>query len=510
MKKFFKTLFSRVFIVALLMLAQIAAIIAVLTWLKDYFWWVTIVLDAFAVITVLYILNSPSHPSYKIMWILLIALFPIFGGPLYMIFANKKISKRQRKKLEPLNKVLARVTKADSQTLEKIALKDADAYSQMRYIHDYSRTPAYAYTESKYYPLGDDLFPDLLEALKGAKKFIFLEYFIIEPGLVWDRILAVLKEKVALGVDVRILYDDFGCSSTLPSYYYMYLRKLGIKAHAVSRFKLLLDVRMNNRDHRKIAVIDGKYGFTGGMNLADEYINAKVRFGHWKDNGIRLSGEGVYGLTLMFLTHWASLSDTVDDYPKFMSKLTSESTSSLGYVQPYGDIPFDDESVAKNIYLNMFGRAHKYIHAMTPYLILDNEMITALSNAAKQGLDVKIIVPHIPDKKTIFEMTRANYPELIKNGVRIYEYTPGFIHAKMAIADDVYANIGTVNLDYRSLYLHMECGVFLYDAPCIADMEKDFASTLKKSKEITKEDLQKTSVLRRLFRSILNVFAPLV
>ena len=285
---------------------------------------------------------------------------------------------------------------------------------------------------------------------------------------------------------------------------------MGIKAYAVSRFKLLLDVRMNNRDHRKIAVIDGKYGFTGGMNLADEYINAKVRFGHWKDNGVRLSGEGVYGLTLMFLTHWDSISDTLDDYPKFMNKLTSESTSSLGYVQPYGDIPFDDESVAKNIYLNMFGRAHHYIHAMTPYLILDNEMITALSNAAKQGLDVKIIVPHIPDKKTIFEMTRANYPELIKNGVRIYEYTPGFIHAKMAIADDVYANIGTVNLDYRSLYLHMECGVFLYDAPCIADMEKDFAATLKKSKEITKEDLQKTSVFRKLFRSILSVFAPLV
>ncbi len=510
MKKVFKTLFSRVFIVTLLLLAQILAIVAILTWLQDYNWWFTFALDVFAVFTVLYILNSPSHPSYKIIWIILIALFPIFGGPFYLIFANKGISKRQKKKMEPLNKVLAKVTKADSLLLEKIALKNEDAYRQMRYIHDYSQSPVYGYTEAKYYPLGDDLYPDLIDALKSAKKFIFLEYFIIDEGFVWDHILPILQEKAASGVDVRILYDDFGCSSTLPSYYYLELRKMGIKAYAVNRFKLILDVRMNNRDHRKIAVIDGKYGFTGGLNLADEYINSVTRFGHWKDTGIRLSGEGVYGLTLMFLTHWDSISGTLDDYPKFLSKLNSESTLALGFVQPYDDIPFDTEAVGKNIYLNMFGRAHSYIHAMTPYLILDNEMSTALCNAAKQGVDVKIIVPHIPDKKTIFEMTRANYPELIRNGVKVYEYTPGFVHAKLAIADGAFANIGTINLDYRSLYLHMENGVFLYDTPCILDMEKDFQMTLKKCQEITGEDVKKTPLLRRFYRSVLSVFAPLV
>ena len=362
----------------------------------------------------------------------------------------------------------------------------------------------------KYYPLGEDLCKDLIEDLKNARRFIFMEYFIIEEGKLWNEILEVLKEKSSQGIEVRIVYDDIGCMKTLPGDYFKKLRKMGIDATAFSFLKGGVDTEFNNRSHRKITVIDGVIGYTGGINLADEYINETVRFGHWKDGGIRITGECVHELTRLFLIDYGI---NVKHLPKAKHDYFPETkkNNKNGYVIPFGDgpRPLYKREVSKCAIMNMLNSATNYAYITTPYLIIDNELCTCLENTALRGVDVKIILPHIPDKKFIHSMSRSFYPRLIDAGVEIYEYKEGFIHSKNYITDDEYAIVGTVNLDYRSLVHHFENAVWMYDCDVIVDIKTDFEKTLEKSIKMDKQSL-KINIFKRFFRACVRVFAPLL
>ena len=337
-----------------------------------------------------------------------------------------------------------------------------------------------------------------------------MEFFIVGEGKMWNSILKVLEEKAAAGVDVRFIYDDFGCVSLLPPAYSLILESKGIKSFAFNRFIPLWSLVMNNRDHRKIAVIDGHTAFSGGVNLADEYINEKVRFGHWKDTGFMLKGEAVWNYTVMFLRMWNAHRHTDESYEAFRPHVWHpEAFEGQGFIQPYSDSPLDDERLGENVYLNILNRAKDYVYIFTPYLIVDHEMQTALCLAAKRGVDVRIMTPGIPDKKTIFQLTRSYYPVLLKAGVRIYEYTPGFLHAKSFVCDDEAAVVGTINMDYRSLYLHFECGTFFYQNPLVMDVKRDSLTTMEKGREIALSDTRQ-GFFGSLFCAVLRVFSPLL
>jgi len=347
--------------------------------------------------------------------------------------------------------------------------------------------------------------------LKKAEKFIFLEYFIIEEGVMWNSILDILKQKAEEGVDVRVIYDDAGCIFKLPYGYNKKLESMGIKCRVFNPLVPLLSSRINNRDHRKIAIIDGHTGFTGGINLADEYINEYEKFGHWKDSAIMIKGEAVWSMTVMFLSMWNYLDGSNEDFNKFKPDIEPlEESCKDGYVQPFADNPLDDETVGEIVYLNLINKARRYVYITTPYLIIDNEIITALTSAAKGGVDVRIITPYCGDKWYVHEVTRSYYRTLIESGVKIYEYTPGFIHSKTFVVDDEYGVVGTINMDYRSLFLHFECGVWMYKCRTIRDIKKDFNDTLKMCREITIEELNEIKWYKTLERMILRIFAPLM
>ncbi|HAX72148.1 MAG TPA: cardiolipin synthase, partial [Firmicutes bacterium] len=371
--------------------------------------------------------------------------------------------------------------------------------------------PLQTNTITEYVTPGEIKFQRLKEELLKAKHFIFMEYFIIEEGSMWDPILEILAQKAKEGVDVRLMYDDVGCLSKIPYKYDEKIRKLGIKCAVFNPIGTFFNIRYNNRDHRKITIIDGHTAFTGGINLADEYINVNQHLGHWKDAALYLKGEGVWNLTLMFLQNWNYTTNTTDDYDLFKPKVHHlEPFESDGYVLPYGDSPLDDEIVGELAYLNMINRAKDYIYINTPYLIVDNELVTALCLAAKSGVDVKIVTPHIPDKWYVHIVTRGYYKELIKAGVKIYEYTPGFMHSKTFVSDDELGIVGTINLDYRSLYLHFECAVWLYKTKSVSQIKEDFVKTLKVCQEITLEECDNVTVYAKVIRAILMIFAPIM
>lgn len=455
---------------------------------------------------VLYIVNKEDESAYKIIWIILILSVPVFGGLLYICFGNKEPAKKMRLSFEKEMKQIKKVI-FHNQVLEQV--DDQYIKGQMHYLvsQDF---PVYQNNHIEYFALGDDNFPVLIEELKKAKHFIFMEYFIVDDGKMFETILDILKQKVQEGVEVRFMYDDVGSLTMLPRKYYMQLREMGIKSIAFNPFVPFISLVMNNRDHRKITVIDGYVGFCGGFNLADEYINQKMKYGHWKDTGVMIQGEAVWNLTLMFLTTWNVANHSHEDYERYHPRYSQQQVKKGdGFVIPYGDSPLDNEFVGETVYLNIINQAKDYVYIDTPYLILSDTLQNALINAAKRGVDVRIITPGIPDKKIVFRVTRSYYPTLIKNGIRIYEYTPGFIHAKNFVCDDEVATVGTINLDYRSLYLHFECGVYMYQTSCIQDMKKDFFETVKKSHEITKKDIQ-FGKFRGLFEAVLRLFAPLL
>ncbi|MCI9425385.1 MAG: cardiolipin synthase [Flavonifractor sp.] len=511
-KKLVSLLFHRTVLVGLLILFQAGVLLVATVSFSAYFiyfYWFCVALSLIAVLTVI---NDQSDPGYKIAWLVPILLFPVFGWLVYLLCGGGRLSRAMRERMQGMDRAMVEVLERDCKA-EQLAPFGRDAVNQARYLERYAHCPAYSNTWTRYFPLGDDVFPVLLEELRRAERYIFIEYFIIEPGVFWDSIVEILKEKKAAGVDVRVIYDDVGSLFTLPmAYARKFEAETGIPCCDFNRFRPVLSIRMNNRDHRKLCVIDGHTAFTGGINLADEYINAVVKFGHWKDTAILLKGEAPWSMAVMFLTMWEYIRGTREDYNQFRpaSMPPEAAWGSNFFVQPYTDNPLDNEPVGATVYLNLIHKAERYIYIMTPYLIVSSSINVALCTAAKAGVDVRIITPHIPDKQVVFEMTRAHYEPLLEAGVKIYEYTPGFVHAKCFAVDDVYGTVGTVNMDYRSMFLHFENGVWLCHDPTVLDIKADFLDTQAKSQEITLERCRRHPWPRQLLRSILRVFAPLM
>lgn len=507
--KFLNSILSRIVLVVLALLVQITWIIILVLRLSAFFQYANLFLQLFSLSMVFYIAQKDSKAAFKLAWIVPILLFPLFGGLIYLLFGTKSPTHTMRKKLERSRTMISQGIPDSSKLVEEISAKNPHIGGHVRYLQNVGNFAIYQNTESRYFALGDDAFPVLLEELRQAKRFIFIEFFIIARGEMWNSILEILEEKASQGVDVRIIYDDVGSLTTLPYDYEKQMEKKGIKCLAFNPFKPILSIVMNNRDHRKILVIDGNVGFTGGINIADEYINQKIRYGHWKDSGVLLRGDAVWNLTMLFLSMWNAFLPTDDTIDCFKPCFADENyPSNDGYVLPYGDSPLDNEEIGENIYLAIIHNAKRYLYIYTPYLIIDEEVADALTMASKRGVDVRLITPGIPDKKTAFTLTRSHYEELLSGGIKIYEYTPGFVHAKCFVCDDEIATVGTINLDYRSLYLHFECGVYFYQSSLIGDLKKDFLETQQKCTQVAAVK-KPFGLFHSFFYSILRLFAPL-
>ncbi|MGL6186953.1 MAG: cardiolipin synthase [Clostridium chrysemydis] len=511
MRKILEFLFSRMVIVGILLLFQLTILTFAIWKLTEAFVYLYVFFFIISILVVIYILSRRDNPSYKLAWTIPVLLFPLFGGFFYLIFGGKKMNKKYKEKVKKVYDESKRVVSQDADIIDEIEKINKNVANQARYTSNFAMSPIYKNTQTEFLSPGEDFFERLVEELKKAKKYIFMEYFIVHEGKMWNTILHILEEKVKEGVDVRFIYDDMGCLTTLPYKYNETLIKKGIKCQVFNPFVPFLSLILNNRDHRKITVIDGHTAFTGGINLADEYINEIVRFGHWKDSSIMIKGDAVWNLTVMFLQAWSFNSKEDIDYNYYKNIYDErENVTSDGYVQPYADSPLDDEIVGENVYLNIINKASDYVYIETPYLIIDNELVTALTLASKNGVDVRIVTPHIEDKWYAHIVTRAYYAQLIEAGVKVYEYTPGFIHSKVVVADDEIATVGTINFDYRSLYLHFECGVWLYKTESINSIKKDFLDILDKSEQVSLYDCKHVCWYNRVLTAILRVFAPLM
>lgn len=508
-RKIIQKLFSRLFVVALGIMIQLVWLYMVLYQFSIQHTFANLFVIVLGVVTAVYVVSRPGNPAAKLAWTFLLLIVPLLGIVIYFVFGRPGLTKRTSEGMEAVNLRIETHLKQDPQVLKHVKETDANAFRQSSYILRQAKFPVYEHTETKYYPCGEMMFADMLKAINQAEHFIFLEYFIIQPGKMFDQLLEALERKVKKGVEVRLIYDDIGCVATLPVDFVHRMENIGIRCAVFNRFRPVLSIVMNNRDHRKILVADGIWGFTGGINIADEYINEKVRFGYWKDTGIRLKGEGVWNFTAMFLEMWDYIRHEKDDCEKYRCRMPDE-TAEHGFVQPYGDTPLDRENVGENVYLNMISRAKDYLYIYTPYLIIDQEMLTALCNAAKSGVDVRLVTPGIPDKKIIFLMTRSNYKALLEAGIKIYEYTPGFIHAKCFLCDDETAAVGSINLDYRSLYLHFECGVWMYCSEAVMQLRDDMERTFACSRQILKEEWIEPHIIIRIIQTVLKLFAPLL
>jgi len=511
MRKLLRFLTGRLFWSSLLIIAQIAILSYVIYTQAGLDIVVGRVFVGISLIMTMVVLSRDENPAYKIGWILIFMLLPLYGGVYYILFGNKRFSNRISLKRESFIRLyrdgMRNLPSADPQPMKELGHDDPLLYREAHYINAISEFPVVRHTKATYYPLGDEWLPAMLEGLRSARRFILMEFFIIDPGEVWNEVLSILDQKQKDGVEVRLMYDDVGSIKFLPNHYDRMLRKHGFKVATFNPLKPHLNSRMNSRDHRKVLVIDGNVAFTGGVNLADEYVNRKILYGHWKDTAVRLEGAAVANLTMMFFQLWCYTCAEKLDFSEFMPDHSMESD---GFIQPFGDNPLDDQNVAENVYLQAIGMSRRYVWITTPYLALDNEMITALRLAAQSGVDVRIIVPHIPDKWYAFAVTRSYYRALLEGGVRIYEYTPGFIHAKTIITDDEFAIIGTINMDYRAFYLNFENGVAFYHSSIIKDVRKDLERTFALSHSVTLEEATQISLPRRLFRALFRLFSPLM
>ena len=504
-----RIVFGRTGVIIFLLLVQIALLITVLRFLGSLVPYTVGTLLVFSTLTAIYEINSEHNANVKLSWVLLILLLPGFGGLLY-IFIQAAVGHRTlRKRFKLIVKETKKEFVIQEDLMEKLKVKNKGLYNLATYTGKTGGFPIYEDTSTKYFPLGEDAFKEMLIQLKKAEKFIFLEFFIVDEGYMWGKILSILVDKVKQGVEVRVMYDGTNEFALLPHNYPEKLRKLGIKCRVFAPIRPFLSTHYNYRDHRKILVIDGRVAFTGGINLADEYINRIEVYGHWKDTAVMVEGQSVESFTLMFFQMW----NTNQKQRSYMTELYRSKPldkKEKGYVLPFGDSPLDNDKVGQMVYMDILDRAKDYVHIMTPYLIIDGEMMASLKFAAKRGVDVKIIMPHIPDKKVVFAQSRSFYKELIESGVKIYEYTPGFMHAKVFVSDDKKAVVGTINLDYRSLYHHFECALYMEEVSTIAEIELDFKYTLKKSQIVTLEDINGYNIFMTLAGKILKIFAPLM
>lgn len=508
MRNLAKLLFQRVVIVSVCLLLQLAVLLFGVQRFREFFPWYDAAIGLIALILTMVIVSKPDDPAYKIAWIIPILAAPLFGVTLYLMFGGSHPSRRMKRNLRMVERAMKTNLKQDLSILDRLEQENPSTEAQAYYLASKAYCPVYVNTKTAYFSAGETCYARMLEDLQKAEHYIYLEYFIIERGKMWNQILEILRAKVVEGVDVRVIYDDFGCVTKLPSGYYKKLESMGIRCRPFNPFVPIMSPLLNNRDHRKFLIIDGRVGFTGGMNLADEYINEASPFGYWKDCGIRLEGDAVWSMTIMFLSLWNMIRK--DSGQEQMLPPATELLPERGYVQPFTDSPLDQERVSETVFLSMIGKAKKSVYIMTPYLILDSAMQASLRVAAKSGIDVRIITPGIPDKKYVYAVTRANYDELLEAGVRIYEFMPGFIHSKVVCVDLESAVVGTVNMDFRSLYLHFEDGVFLYKTESVQAVAEDFMDTLPHCREVQLQQHRERSAIVRIAEMCLRVFSPLM
>ncbi len=483
-------------------------------YLSDIF---TVLFTLLAVVFVVYLVSKRGESSYKLLWTIAIMALPILGSILYLTLGNQKTGNTLKRKLQRSSKKLISESFEEDESdgkiqnrksLEAIRSEDLRLGQTLQHLSTSTYFPVVPNGTSKYYPFGEDMFKDMLDDLKKAERYIYVEYFIIQSGLFWDSITSILELKAGEGVDVRVMYDDLGSIGTYSVKDINSLRSRGIKCIAFNPF-LFVKSQLNNRDHRKIMVIDGKVAYSGGVNLADEYINEKEVFGKWKDIGFRLTGPAVRSYTYMFAEFWNAFA--IEKIPDSLLLINDPVTEELnnGYVIPFYDSPMRSEPASNTLFTEILSMATDYVWFYTPYLMLGDTLFDAFIRAAQRGVDVRIIMPGIPDKKMVYRLGRSYYPELLKAGVKIYEYTPGFVHAKAFLSDDKVCGIGTVNLDYRSLFLHFECTSVFYKADIIEDLKKDYLETLTSCRQRTVEDATH-GFFGRILDSLLRIIAPLL
>lgn len=509
-KKLRSVLFSRTALIILLLLVQLGVMLVTATILRAYQAYLYGAWQIIGAIVIIYIINEKGNPVFNMTWVLLILVAPAFGCLFYIYVKSQVGTRKICRRLSKLKLAVAQYSGQDSEVIENLR-KEKPANANLSHYMKYQLGfPTYQNTKAVYFPSGEAKLPAMLAELEKAEKFIFLEYFIVSEGKMWDAILEVLQRKAAAGVEVRFMYDGMCGVSLLPYDYPAQIQKLGIKCKMFSPLRPVLSTSQNNRDHRKVCVIDGRVAITGGINIGDEYINEKERFGYWKDTAIMLKGDAVQSFTMMFLQMWNATERVPEHYERYLTAMAEKNRTEDGYMLPYGDSPYDHEDVGEAVYMHILNHAKQYVHIMTPYLILDNEMLDALKLAAKSGIEVCIIMPHVPDKWYAFAVAKTYYKELLEAGVKIYEFLPGFVHAKVFVSDDDTATVGTINLDYRSLYLHFECGVLIYRNPVVQDIEQDYQATLKRCRVVTLKDERETGFFTKMCGRVLRILAPLM
>lgn len=512
-----QVIYGRTLMVLLLACLQIVSIVLIFNYLGQYVKFAYGFYTAMSIIIALIVINRSKTPEINMSWAMIILLFPTVGAFLYLYVEFQMVGRIMNAKLNKIIEDTSKYVKQDEETMMELEHTSKSMSTLAKYLSANGNfTVSYA-DDVKYFSSGEEKFEDILEELEKAEKFIFLEYFIIKEGYMWGRILKILEEKAKKGVEVRVMYDGMCTFAKLPFSYYKKVEELGIKCKMFDPIYPILSTHYNNRDHRKIFVIDGKVAYTGGINLADEYINLTHPYGHWKDTAVKITGAGVRSFTLMFLQLWNMAGNKdkkgnviQENYTKYLDVTIPEYEKGKGYVIPYTDSPFDDELVGKMVYMDIINRAKDYVYFMTPYLVLDHDLVTAIRYAAKRGVDVRILLPQIPDKKYAFALAQNHYKELLSAGVKLYEYVPGFNHAKVCVSDDLKSVVGTINLDYRSLYLNFECGVLLYKVDEILNIKNDIFRTIELCEEKTLKNYKKNRGVLRFMGKILKPLAPLI
>ncbi|MCC8068200.1 MAG: cardiolipin synthase [Ruminococcus sp.] len=509
MRSILKYLTWRLVTIALVILIQLALLVMLFTGLWNCSIYVQAILRLISIAFAIAVLNSDSNPAFKLSWIFLILILPL-GWILYITFHGTCASKKEVLKYSDCIDLTSKYNILDDIALEEVTKESPEFAKLCKYVQNTSQMGVFKDTYTKFYPCGEYFFVDYVESLKSAKKYIFLEYFIISHGVMWDTVLEILKDKANHGVEVRLMYDDMGTISLIKRHYDDYLNTLGIKTVVFNRIKAFPNPSINFRDHRKMTIIDGTIAYTGGLNLSDEYINEKERFGYWKDSAIKIQGNGVKSMVLMYLQLWnySSYDDRNSNLEKYFS---NEGCKADGYVQSFYDDPFSKSLISENVYMGIINNAKNYVYICTPYLIIDNEMLMALKFASTSGVDVRIITPSIPDKKNVNEVTRSNYVELLKSGVRIFEFKDGFIHSKTIVSDDVCAMVGTANFDFRSFYMHFENNILMYNTTAVMEVKADCVDIFNNvSNEIKYQDSINISIIQKITRFILRLFSPMM
>ncbi len=512
-RKLRSTLFRQTVIVVLLMLIQLTVMLAIIIKARDHMFFLDNILYLISAVALLSIVNSNKDPTYKLAWAIPVALFGLFGGLFYFYLQGQTVPRKFSQRVKSIGHSLSSKIPQSPEILEEIRSLSEDRYRTVSYsfLNEDVGYSVFKNTDITYYPTGESCWPDMLKELEKAEKYIFLEFFIISMGEMWDSVLEILKRKAAEGVDVRVLYDGVGSVLQMPSKYPRELLGYGIKCKTFMPFHPFLSTLQNNRDHRKIMVIDGKVAFNGGINLADEYVNLTHPHGYWKDTAVRLTGDAAYSFAAIFLQMWQVTEKTPNEPNLEQLRPKDRYTAKTdGYVMPYADAPNDDYRVGEFVYLDIINKAKSYVHIITPYLIIDSTMMTSLINAVRSGVDVKIIIPAVPDHWYAYYVALGYAKELIETGVEVYEYTPGFVHAKNFCSDDEVAVVGSINLDFRSLYLHYECATWIYRSPAVGDIVRDFDETLKQCSRLTIEKINSRPLWKRMLSAVLKIFAPLM